>query len=110
MLFLGLQIRKEAQQQGVFESIHRDIIVSFGKWPFSPLDLHNPFIPVHVWQGDEDYLVPAVMQRYIAQQLPWIEYHELPGHGHILCRVPGLADEIVTSLFTDEMKDRDIDL
>eukprot|EP00246_Nothoceros_aenigmaticus_P007700 TRINITY_DN2169_c0_g1_i1.p1 TRINITY_DN2169_c0_g1~~TRINITY_DN2169_c0_g1_i1.p1 ORF type:complete len:382 (+),score=49.57 TRINITY_DN2169_c0_g1_i1:44-1189(+) len=103
------QAKSEAQLQGVSESIHRDILVSFGKWSFSPLDLHNPYIPVHVWQGDEDYLVPVVMQRYLAKELPWIEYHELTGHGHILSRVPGLADEIVTTLFTDKMQDRIVD-
>ncbi|KAH9317153.1 hypothetical protein KI387_018922, partial [Taxus chinensis] len=75
-----------AIQQGVFESLHRDMMVMFGKWEFDPMDLKNPFPnnegSVHLWQGDEDALVPVLLQRYIAEKLPWIHYHELPEAGH----------------------------
>ncbi|KAF3441676.1 hypothetical protein FNV43_RR15591 [Rhamnella rubrinervis] len=92
----------QVRQQGEFESIFRDLNVGFGKWEFSPLELENPFPnnegSVHLWQGDEDRLVPAVLQRYIAQQLPWIHYHELPGAGHFFPIDYGIADAVVKEL------------
>ncbi|CAA0837850.1 alpha/beta-Hydrolases superfamily protein [Striga hermonthica] len=70
-------------QQGVFESLHRDTMIGFGRWEFDPTDIENPFSKgegsVHLWQGDDDRLVPVSLQRYIAEKLPWIHYHELPG-------------------------------
>ncbi|KAK6126333.1 hypothetical protein DH2020_039905 [Rehmannia glutinosa] len=72
----------QVRQQGEFESLHRDLAISFGTWEFDPTDLKNPFSEnegsVHLWQGDEDLLVPVKIQRHIARQLPWIHYHEVP--------------------------------
>lgn len=75
-------------QQGEFESFHRDMIVGFGKVEFDPMDLKNPFAngegSVHLWHGNEDGLVPVALQRYIAEKLPWIHYHEIPNAGHLV--------------------------
>nr|GMD02333.1 Abhydrolase_6 domain-containing protein [Ipomoea batatas] len=58
----------QVNQQGDFESLHRDLIVGLGKWEFDPMDLENPFPnnegSVHLWQGDEDGLVPVTLQRH----------------------------------------------
>ncbi|CAH9127797.1 unnamed protein product [Cuscuta epithymum] len=93
---------EQVRQQGEFESLHRDLIVGFGKWEFDPMELENPFPnnegSVHLWQGDEDGLVPVTLQRYIAQKLPWIHYHELPGSGHMFPYVDGMGDKIVWEL------------
>ncbi|XP_074294250.1 uncharacterized protein LOC141622099 [Silene latifolia] len=87
------------RQQGEFESLHRDLIVVFGKWEFDPTELTNPFPnsegSVHIWQGDEDILVPAILQRYIAEKLPWIHYHEIPGAGHMFPYAKGMSDTII---------------
>lgn len=95
-------LQGQVRQQGEFESLFRDLIVGFGKWEFSPLELENPFPnnegSVHLWQGDEDKLVPVVPQRYIAQQLPWIHYHELPGAGHLFLLADGIADAVIKEL------------
>ncbi|GLT68982.1 hypothetical protein SLA2020_411700 [Shorea laevis] len=52
----------KVRQQGVHESLHRDIIVHFGNWEFDPMELKNPFpnkeASVHLWHGHEDKLVP----------------------------------------------------
>ncbi|KAJ4817530.1 alpha/beta-Hydrolases superfamily protein [Rhynchospora pubera] len=89
-------------QQGNHESLHRDMIVGFGSWDFSPLDLENPFPnnegSVHLWHGTEDLIVPVHMSRYIAQQHPWITYHELPTAGHMFILGEGMGDTIVRSL------------
>lgn len=96
----------QVKPQGDFESIHRDINIGFGTWEFSPLDLENPFpnneASVHMWQGDDDNMVPVTLQRYIAQQLPWIRYHEIPGAGHLFPHADGLCDTIVKALLIDE--------
>ncbi|KAL3536124.1 hypothetical protein ACH5RR_004585 [Cinchona calisaya] len=89
-------------QQGEFESLHRDLIVGFGNWEFDPMDLENPFPnnegSVHIWQGDEDRLVPAPLQRYIVERLPWIRYHELGGSGHMFPFLEGMGDNILKAL------------
>lgn len=99
-IFIGSQA--QVRQQGDFESIHRDLIIGLGTWEFSPIDLNNPFLnnegSVHLWQGDEDLLVPVTMQRYIAQRLPWIKYHEVSGSGHMFPFAAGMVDAMVKEL------------
>lgn len=66
------------------------------------MEIENPFQnnegSVHIWMGDEDVLVPVTLQRYIAQQLPWINYHELTGAGHMFPYADGIADAILKGL------------
>ncbi|KAK4419368.1 hypothetical protein Salat_2349700 [Sesamum alatum] len=101
-------VRKEYQalvrQQGEHESIHRDMMIGFGSWEFGPTDLKNPFAEskgsVHLWHGDDDQLVPVTLQRYIAHQLPWIKYHEIPGAGHMFPAAEGMADKIIQELIS----------
>ncbi|PWA39174.1 alpha/Beta hydrolase fold protein [Artemisia annua] len=93
---------EQARQQGEFESIHRDLNIGFGRWDFDPLNIDNPFpnheACVHVWQGEEDVLVPPPLQRYIAQKLSWINYHELKGAGHMFPYADGISDSILKEL------------
>lgn len=78
------------------------MIIGLGTWEFVPLDLNNPFPnnegSVHLWQGDEDLVVPVTMQRYIAQRLPWIKYHEVSGSGHFFPFATGMVDAMVKEL------------
>nr|KAJ0220060.1 hypothetical protein LSAT_V11C200059260 [Lactuca sativa] len=73
--------------QGEFESLHRDLIIAYGKWEFDPMELEDSFPnnegSVQIWMGDNDDFVPVALRRYIAQKLPWIKYHEIPSAGHI---------------------------
>ncbi|KAK9290464.1 hypothetical protein L1049_008634 [Liquidambar formosana] len=96
----------QVRQQGEYESLHRDLIIGFGTWEFDPMDLTNPFPnnegSIHLWHGDEDRLVPVMLQRYIAQQLPWINYHGLPGAGHMFPFADGMSDAIVKALLIGE--------
>lgn len=98
ILFLQPQVR----QQGEFESVHRDLMVSFGSWEFSPMSLNNPFHEnngsVHLWHGAQDRIVPVALASNIARKLPWIRYHELPEAGHFFPFADGMADVIVKSL------------
>ncbi|KAK6936208.1 Alpha/beta hydrolase fold-1 [Dillenia turbinata] len=91
------------RQQGDYESLHRDLMIGFGNWEFDPMELKNPFpqneASVHLWQGFEDRLVPYQLQRYLAQKLPWIKYHEVPDGGHLIIHDKGLCETILRSLF-----------
>ncbi|KAB1201614.1 hypothetical protein CJ030_MR0G002588 [Morella rubra] len=94
--------KEQVKQQGEFESIHRDLMIGFGSWEFSPMELENPFPnkggSVHLWHGDEDGLVPVTLQRYIAQRLPWIQYHELAGAGHLFPLAAEMSQAITEAL------------
>ena len=89
-------------QQGVYESLHQDMRIGFGKWEFDPLELETPFPnnegSVHLWMGDEDRFVPVILQRYIAERLSWIEYHELAGAGHLFTYADGMSEAIIRAL------------
>lgn len=88
--------------QGEYESLHRDMMIGFGPWEFDPMDLENPFpndeASVHLWHGDDDLIVPVILQRYIAQRLPWVKYHELPETGHLFPIAEGMSEVIVKAL------------
>lgn len=92
----------QIRQQGEYESLHRDLIIGFGNWEFDPTEIMDPFPnnegSVHIWQGDEDVLAPAILQRHIAQQLPWINYNELKGAGHMFPFAEGMSDAILKAL------------
>ncbi|GKV38951.1 hypothetical protein SLEP1_g46798 [Rubroshorea leprosula] len=93
--------REQSTRQGDYESLHRDLMVAFGSWEFDPTGLEkSPDMEgsVHLWQGDEDRLVPVTLQRYIVQKLPWIQYHELPGAGHMFPLAEGISDNIIKAL------------
>ncbi|XP_074340063.1 uncharacterized protein LOC141677867 isoform X2 [Apium graveolens] len=94
-------------QQGKFESHYRDMIVGFGKSELDPMDLKNPFadkdVSVHLWQGDDDALVPVTLQRYIAGKLPWIRYHELAGAGHVFPLDKHTGETIFRQLLSGEV-------
>lgn len=93
-------------QQGVSESLHRDMRIGFGKWEFDPLELENPFPnnegSVHLWMGDEDRFVPVILQRYIAKRLSWIEYHELAGAGHLFAYADGMSEAVIRALLVGQ--------
>ncbi|RDX87265.1 hypothetical protein CR513_31280, partial [Mucuna pruriens] len=98
-------MQSQVKQQGEAESICRDAIVGFGSWDFDPFDIDNPFPDskghVHLWQGDDDKLIPVMLQRYIGQNIPWIEYHEVPGAGHMFPYLEGVSTTIIKTQLVD---------
>ncbi|KAF5823795.1 putative alpha/Beta hydrolase [Helianthus annuus] len=94
-------MKEQVRQQGEYESLHR-VNIGFGTWEFDPTEIENPFTEneefVHIWQGDEDILVPVTLQQNIAQQLPWIKYHELTSVGHMFPYAEGNSDAILKAL------------
>jgi pimeloyl-ACP methyl ester carboxylesterase len=66
------------------------------------MSLENPYdVPVHIWQGSEDYIVPSNLQQHLASNLPWVKYHELEGYGHLLDYYPGLPEKLMRILLED---------
>ncbi|CAI0442381.1 unnamed protein product, partial [Linum tenue] len=105
--FCSGQLRAYPMQQGNFESLHRDMMVGFGRWEFDPMDMEINPIPdgggsVHLWHGEEDQMVPVTLQRYIAKKLPWVKYHELPGKGHMFPLIPEISQSMIKALLYDE--------
>uniref|UniRef100_A0A2P2JJ79 Catalytic n=1 Tax=Rhizophora mucronata TaxID=61149 RepID=A0A2P2JJ79_RHIMU len=98
--------RETVIQQGEFESLHRDMMIGFGRWEFDPMDIENPFpnneSSVHLWHGDDDRLVPASLQRFTIKRLSWIHHHEVPGAGHLLPSLPGMSETIMKALILGE--------
>ncbi|KAL8168205.1 hypothetical protein V2J09_009704 [Rumex salicifolius] len=97
------------RQQGEYETLHRDLMVGFGTWEFDPsepAELTNPFPDgegtVHLWQGDDDQLVPVEPQRFIANKQSWIHYHELPGVGHLFPYAEGMSEAIIKAQLSIE--------
>lgn len=94
--------QEKVRQQGVYESLYRDIMAGYATWEFDPLDINNPFPhkegSIHIWQGCEDALIPFEINRFISKKLPWIRYHEVPGAGHLLIFNSSLCEAILKEL------------
>uniref|UniRef100_A0A2N9IQL7 AB hydrolase-1 domain-containing protein n=1 Tax=Fagus sylvatica TaxID=28930 RepID=A0A2N9IQL7_FAGSY len=94
------------RQQGIQESLNRDLIVHFGNWEFDPMKLKNPFpnneASVYLWHGHEDKLVPYELQRYVVKKLPWIRYHEVPDGGHLMIHESSLCEAMFKEMLLGE--------
>jgi pimeloyl-ACP methyl ester carboxylesterase len=105
-LICAFHFQNKSRQQGVYESIHRDLLVAFGNWEFDPMNITNPFPTnegaVHIWQGYEDRLVLVELQRYISKKLQWVKYHEVLEGGHMFMLVDGWTDKIIKTLLVGE--------
>jgi len=65
-------------------------------WDFR---LQEVRVPVRIWQGLADNIVPAAMARRLAGELPTSETHYLPGEGH-LSLVARRLDAVLEDLCT----------
>lgn len=63
-------------------------------WGF---DLGGISVPVVIWQGDDDFMVPLAHSRWLAAAIPGSELRFSPGAGHISLTVKG-QPEIVAQL------------
>ena len=64
-------------------------------WGF---DLADVKLPVHLWQGDADQMVPMAHAEDMAVRLPSATLHRLPGEGHV--SIQHHVGEILDSLAT----------
>lgn len=64
------------------------------EWGF---DLSAINVPVHLWQGDEDFMVPHSHSRWLASRIPTAHVNFIPEEGHISLVVKHRG-QIVTQL------------
>ncbi|KAI3748185.1 hypothetical protein L6452_11104 [Arctium lappa] len=94
--------QEKIRQQGVYESLYRDVMAGYGKWEFDPFDISNPWPDndgaAHIWQGYEDKIIPYKLNRFLSQKLPFVRYHEVPGKGHFLAFESSVCEDIFRTL------------
>eukprot|EP00897_Mesotaenium_endlicherianum_P007759 jgi/Mesen1/7010/ME000365S06138 len=81
----------------------KDLELFHRRWPFEPAEVAERFKgPMHIWQGSDDNLVPASLQRWVREQVPGlVTLHELPREGHLswFCYNEDAHREVLTTLF-----------
>ena len=85
---------QEGYRQGA-EGPYRDMLLINRPWGFA---LEELSVPVFLWHGIDDNMVPVAAARALAERIPHCEAHFLPGMGHML-----LADEDVAAQMMDRM-------
>ena len=66
----------------------RDAEMLFRHWAFDVTTIERP---VHMWQGTDDHLVPAAINKIVAERMPGAVWHSVEGAGHLVA--VGAADE-----------------
>ena len=64
------------------------------------VDLASIRVPLTLWQGEEDRMVPFAHGAWLAEHLPGVRAHLLPDHGHLSLAVSSIGlilDELVAS-------------
>lgn len=72
------------------DGLVRDSELLYRRWAF---DVGSIERPVHMWQGTDDLLVPAVINRTVADHMPGAVWHQVEGAGHFVA--VGCADELL---------------
>jgi pimeloyl-ACP methyl ester carboxylesterase len=57
-----------------------DDIAFVQEWGF---DLSAISVPVHIWHGDDDFMVPQAHSYWLEKHIPGSQLNFVPGHGHI---------------------------
>ena len=93
--FLADNIR-EALRNGIWGWFDDDIAFT-RDWGF---DLGRIKVPVSVWQGAQDRMVPFAHGRWLAEHIPDTLAHLLPEHGHLSLAIQSydkILDDLITS-------------
>lgn len=61
-------------------------------WGFSPSG--DTTVPVSVWQGDQDHMVPFAHGQWLAANIPAARTHLLPGQGHLSLPIDEIIEEL----------------
>jgi pimeloyl-ACP methyl ester carboxylesterase len=80
------------------EGLVRDAELLYRSWAF---DVRTIERRVHIWQGMDDQLVPATINKQIADQMPGAIWHPVEGAGHFVA--VGSADELF-GIAAEELK------
>jgi pimeloyl-ACP methyl ester carboxylesterase len=67
-----------------------DAELAYRGWTFDVTKIERP---VHLWQGTDDALVPAIINETVRERMPGAVWHSVEGGGHFIA--VGAADEIL---------------
>jgi pimeloyl-ACP methyl ester carboxylesterase len=84
---------RHAGRQGIVGWLHDDLTL-VRPWGFSVRDIR---VPVTVWQGTEDLMVPFAHAQWLAEHVPGARVHLEPGEGHLslLAQMPRILDDLL---------------
>ena len=84
---------RRAGEQGI-AGWHDDDLTMLRPWGFSVKDIA---VPVAVWQGTEDKMVPFAHAEWLAAHIPDVHAHFVEGEGHIslFASMPMILDDLV---------------
>ena len=84
---------RRAGAQGIVGWLHDDL-THIRPWGFSVADIT---VPVSVWQGTEDKMVPFAHAEWLAAHIPGVRAHLEPGEGHLslLAQMPRILDDLL---------------
>jgi pimeloyl-ACP methyl ester carboxylesterase len=84
---------RHAGHQGIVGWLHDDLAMA-RPWGFSVGDIT---VPVSVWQGTEDMMVPFRHAEWLAEHVPGARVHLEDGEGHISLRaqMPRILDDLI---------------
>ncbi|WP_027499485.1 alpha/beta fold hydrolase [Rhodococcus sp. UNC363MFTsu5.1] len=71
---------RECFRQGA-DGLVVDATLLYEAWPF---DMAGVTRPVHFWQGNDDSLVPEVINKTVAEKTPGAVWHPISGGGHFI--------------------------
>jgi pimeloyl-ACP methyl ester carboxylesterase len=87
---------REAFRQGV-EGSYRDMLLVSHPWQ---LDLDKIAVPVFMWHGTEDKLMPVSSARELSKLIPGCEAHFIQGAGHDLLGDEDIRSQIFSSMLS----------
>jgi pimeloyl-ACP methyl ester carboxylesterase len=67
--------------RGGSEGYDDDLRILTGPWGFRLEDIR---VPVHVWHGEVDAVIPLHQARYLAERISGADLTICPGEGHML--------------------------
>ncbi|MPZ34928.1 MAG: alpha/beta fold hydrolase [Rhodospirillales bacterium] len=71
------------------DGLVRDAVLLYRKWAFDVTTIERP---VHMWQGTDDRLVAAAINKTVADRMPGAVWHPVEGAGHFVA--VGSADDV----------------
>jgi pimeloyl-ACP methyl ester carboxylesterase len=98
----GFDFAVEAFRQGI-DGVYGDYRRWVDPWE---VELGPTPVPIHLWQGDDDHVVPMTHAEHLASVLPSAVLHRLPGAGHV--SIQESATAILASLAPGEAGDAEL--